>query len=82
MKAPKPDEIKPKMPGAFLTKWQKPIPIDFGPVAWRFDRDQRLLNCEIAQPRRGGGAGDLLRSKKKAHDATHVGFDRFRVFAE
>ncbi len=31
--APKPDEAKPKMPGALPTNRHKPIPIDFGPVA-------------------------------------------------
>ncbi len=50
--APKPYEAKPKMPGAVPTNRRKPIPIYFGPVSGCFDHDQKLLNCEIAQPRR------------------------------
>ena len=48
--APKPDEAKPKMPGAVPTNRHKPIPTDFGPVSGCFDHDPKLLNCEIAQP--------------------------------
>ncbi len=45
--APKPDEAKPKMPGAVPTNRRKAIPIDFGPVSGCFDHDPKLLNCEI-----------------------------------
>ncbi len=50
--APKLDEAKPKMPGAVPVNRNKPMPIDFGPVSRCFDRDPKLLNCEIAQPSR------------------------------
>ncbi len=48
--APKPNEAKPKMPGAVPTNWREPIPIDFGAVSVSFDHDPKLLHCEITQP--------------------------------
>ncbi len=42
--APKPDEAKPKTPGAVPSKWHKPIPIDFGPASGCFDHDPKLFN--------------------------------------
>ncbi len=44
---PKPDEAKPKMPGAVPTNRHKPRPIDFGQVSGCFYHDPKLLNCEI-----------------------------------
>ncbi len=52
--APKPDEGKPKMPGAVPTTRHKPMPIDFGPVSGCFDRDPKLLHREIDQPGKVG----------------------------
>ena len=49
---PKPNETNPKMPGAVPANRLKPIPIVFGPVSVWFDHDPKLLNCEIAQPRK------------------------------
>ncbi len=48
--APKPDEAKPKMPGAVPASRHKPMPNDFGPVSGCFGHDPKLATCEIAQP--------------------------------
>ncbi len=49
-RSPKPDEAKPKMPGAVPANGRKPMPIDVGPVSGCFDHDPKLLDCEIASP--------------------------------
>ncbi len=52
--APKPDETKPKMPGAVPTNRHKPMPIDFGPVSLRFEDDPKFVKLWRAL------RGDLL----------------------
>ncbi len=49
---PKPDEAKPKMPGAVPTNRHTLIPTDFGPASACFDHDPKLVNCEKAQQRK------------------------------
>ena len=44
---PKPDEARPRTPGAVPTNRHKPSPIDFGPVSGCFHNDPKLLNCKI-----------------------------------
>ncbi len=50
---PKPDEAKPKMPGAAPTNRHKPIPIDFESVSGCSHHDPKLLLCETTQPSLG-----------------------------
>ncbi len=41
--------------GTVPTNRRTTIPNDSGPISWCFDDDPKLFNCEIAQPRQGGG---------------------------
>ena len=80
--APKPDEAKPKIPGAVPTNQHKPIPTNFGPDPGCVHHDPKLLNSAKTNPthakchRHRAGPFSRLRLLLGRIFPMSVGFDR------